>query len=117
MITLQNLLDYSKAKGLSSELTGVCDSLKYNHLKLEETLNSSLPRYLDWDLGYKVSFGFEFKPNVWYWFSGMVEDNGSDLNMDLNLSFTQRFNRANGACQKTWSKGYECQIVIEEFLN
>lgn len=110
MITLQNLFDYSKAKGLSSELNGVCDTVKYSWMSLDEVSNNST-RYLNWEFGFKVEFGFEFKPNVWYWFSNMVEDDGSDLNMDLRMIFQQRYNRANGACQRGW----KCEKIVMNF--
>lgn len=111
MITLQNLLDYSEAKGLSSELYGVCDSLKYSFMKINDD-------YIDWEYGFRIKFGFEFKPNVYYWFSTMVmSDDGSEIDMNLPMDFKQRYNMSNGACQKTFTKGWECEKVINAFLN
>ena len=67
MLTLQNLLDYTEAKELKFEMTGVCDTVKYSWMDLKEIHDRSNSTRHDWSYGFHVTFGFEFQPNVWYW--------------------------------------------------
>jgi hypothetical protein len=112
MTTLQNLIDYCEAKEIRFELYGVADTIRWNHVKIDEA-----ERYLDWDYSSKLTFGFEYKPNVYYWFDTIIfHDDGSDLTMDVAMSFDHRYNRANGVTQKGFTRGWECQREVAEFI-
>ncbi len=110
MTTLVDLIKYSEAKNLESEIYGICDSLRWNHENIDDD-------HISWKLGITIEFGFEFKPNVWYWFDAIVfEEDGSDLTMQIDMSFNQRYNRANGVMQKGFRRGWECENKIKEFF-
>jgi len=82
-------------------LQNLIDYAKANNLNYETHTLEDGP--------WRKEIGIEFKPNVYYWF---------DVNIDETiLFFRQRYNRANGAIQKSWNKGQDVRrAVISYFI-
>lgn len=53
--------------------------------------------------------GLELKKNVWYWW-----ETSNSKNHECYLTFRQRYNRNNGAVQKTFKKGFEAMVIIKD---
>lgn len=104
-MTLENILEYTEAKGIKVEIQGTCSSLKYRH----DNINDLYPTWTSSDF----RIGFEFQRNVYYWFYSFDED----VKLSTSLSFDHRYNCGNGAVQKSFHKGYECQRKVKQFLN
>ena len=100
MTTLKNVLNYIALNNLDHEIYGATTSEMYH--------GAGLCKYTS-DRNTRLKIGFEFQKDVWYWFESFE---AMDLNSDLY--FCQRYNRQNGACQKSWRKGYECEKVVLE---
>jgi hypothetical protein len=57
---------------------------------------------------YTYFIGIEFMPDVWYWWKG-VPNRAGEIGY---IFFHERYNRRNGASQKSWRKGYEAMKKI-----
>ena len=104
-ITPNVIKEYAKAKGL----------------RFSEDLPQSFARYYSESINeynsethniYRI--GLELEPNIYYWFScyiNTIED------FEKELSFEQRYNRANGAKQTSYKKGFKAIEKITNFIN
>ncbi|SDT47139.1 hypothetical protein SAMN05192545_3923 [Maribacter dokdonensis] len=96
MITVQDLIDYANEKELEIEY--------------------SSPAFNRWGeplFERRAFFGFEFKPDVYYWWEIFTDENGEVK----FVFFDHRYNRVNGATIKSFSKGYNAEIEILKTLN
>lgn len=100
---IQDFITYCESNQIAYEIHGAATNLKYDWENWSDSY-----RTLHWSL---LTFGFEFKRDVWYWFDWMSEDMEDDYSF-----FLQRYNRNNGAMQKTFHKGYECTKAIQNYL-
>jgi hypothetical protein len=105
MITLQNILDYVEITNKSFELRGAATYV---------SCLGDFDEYLS-ETDYHVSIGFEFKKDVWYWFRAMAYE-PEHLKMDVRVDFRERYNRQNGASQKSFRKGWQCENEIIQSL-
>lgn len=108
-MTFKNIIDYCEAKKLNFEIQYPKTTNLYG--KRGETIN-----YSNAQTYHEFKIGFEFKPDVWYWFLNFPYE-ASELNFDEDVYFDHRYNRANGAIQKSWNKGYEASLKIANFFN
>ena len=104
MIKAKDLKEYAKLKGIAIEETYPCTGVRYYNNKPCQggTFN-----------GYEI--GIEFQKDVYYWFD-LSYVSIEDLNNDIELFFSHRYNRNNGAVQKSFSKGFNAKCEIEEYL-
>lgn len=66
--------------------------------------------------------GLELKRDVWYWWiidtrKLNLETYHYEYTNDPYISFSERYNRVNGARQTSWRKGYEAKNMILNNLN
>ena len=100
-ITIKSLQEYAKRTGKDITITGATSVLYWIKNK---------PYSMD-STDYSINVGIELKPNVYYWWKGF------ELNENETLFFNHRYNRASGATQRTFNKGYEAKKEILEKLN
>ena len=98
----EDLKKYAKSKGLKVEEYGPCTSITFFEGKV-------LQLTTDWS--YRI--GFEFKKDVYYWWSILIMNVNS---FDDDLWFEERYNRVNGVCQRTFHKGFVAEKEILNFV-
>jgi hypothetical protein len=112
MITLSKLTTYAENHNLTLEITGP-------HSYLKSYSDQIGGEFVDWGRFDKFQVGFEFKPNVYYWWSTIAFiDTLEELNSGpYQLIFEQRYNRANGVKISGWRTGYTAEDKINEYID
>jgi hypothetical protein len=64
---------------------------------------------------YSMNVGIELKPNIYYWWKGILVE--LDEMDEMNLYFDHRYNVNNGCVVKSFRKGYEAEVIIEHTVN
>ena len=99
----EDIITYAEAKKIPYEVHGACTSLRFEW----ESWGNFLPCYDYRDL----IIGFEFRKDVWYWFKFF------SCNDEIETAFfIERYNRVNGASQKSFRKGWDCEREVIKFL-
>ena len=98
-MTIQDIIRYCEANSVAYELNGAATHLGYCDEKFEDYMHFSYERT-------NCRIGLEFKKDVYYWFMAF------EIDAEERVFFVERYNRVNGASQKSWNKGYEAEKII-----
>lgn len=96
-LTIEKIVEYALKNKLSFECFSVC---RDENIRWDE--NASFDRGESW-------VGLELKKDVFYWWK---QSNFYDETYEPYLFFVERYNRVNGASQKTFNKEWQAVNII-----
>ena len=96
-LTLEKIINFALKNNISFEAYTNCRENTY-HWDTEARFDKG-----------DTFIGLELKKDIWFWWSSV---NYFSANITSTLDFDHRYNRNNGAIQKTWIKGWHAAQTI-----